>query len=736
MTSLNKYWNTWNPNDFARMEHLAAGISIVPGAYSAAENAYSQFPFDKNTRLLEHESSGRWCRMRVTHAQAELEIEYCKPDPWTMLLRMTDLVPPREWGIRFHMLVSIGYENLPGVVSLSDGMLCAQWDCWHAAAAFLEPPYDIVLADTSAAVGDAMAGKGFKNTEDRSDAPARWGTCRFVLEQSPQVCVAVSIAHDAASAREKARTALEGFSRWDALRAEATADMPRSAGTAYPGMLDAVRDIMAWNDIYSPVLHRAYTTISRHWNGEFGGWFIFFSDCCYQVMLKAAAGDLEMASRNLDYVLTAATAEGNFAGMLCGCQKWVDRTQPPVLAYAVLNYCLASGDLTAAARAYPALRRAQAWYLQNRRAGEPMLISLGTGKTGAGDYRGTKVAAKNEAAMDNSPMYDEAEFDPETGLLRMYDVGASAQLALDFQCTARLAELLDKPEEARELERTAAAMAKDINAVLWDEDRGMYANRALNGTFGLASPTSFYPLAAGCADEARLERCLENIFDPAVFFTECPLIAIDARSAAARENRYWRGRTWAPQCYWTWLGLRRLGRDAEATRLAEACLKHFARHWNGERFAYENYNPFTGEGSDSVDSQAFYSWTALLPLMWTQEQFGADPWNGLCLGFPDGRPFRQENRYFAGKRYSAWSENGVTHLAHAGGEVFSSDIPTRFRKLRLEEHYASVTLDAPEAGTVSFPGREPRMVLLDGEAVPASAVVSVPAGGHSVELYD
>ena len=75
MTSLNKYWNTWNPNDFARMEHLAAGISIVPGAYPAAENAYSQFPFDKNTRLLEHESSGRWCRMRVTHAQAELEIE-------------------------------------------------------------------------------------------------------------------------------------------------------------------------------------------------------------------------------------------------------------------------------------------------------------------------------------------------------------------------------------------------------------------------------------------------------------------------------------------------------------------------------------------------------------------------------------------------------------------------------------------------------------------------------------
>lgn len=84
----------------------------------------------------------------------------------------------------------------------------------------------------------------------------------------------------------------------------------------------------------------------------------------------------------------------------------------------------------------------------------------------------------------------------------------------------------------------------------------------------MTSPTSFYPLAAGAVDGLRLEDMVRNVFDPGLFFTECPLIAINARSPAAHENRYWRGRTWAPQSFWTYLGLRRYGRDEEANRLA------------------------------------------------------------------------------------------------------------------------------------------------------------------------
>ena len=71
-------WNTWHPVSCSRLENLPAGLSIVPGAFSEAESSYTQFPFDTETRLLEHESSGRYCRMRVSHACAEFELEYLR----------------------------------------------------------------------------------------------------------------------------------------------------------------------------------------------------------------------------------------------------------------------------------------------------------------------------------------------------------------------------------------------------------------------------------------------------------------------------------------------------------------------------------------------------------------------------------------------------------------------------------------------------------------------------------
>ena len=188
--------------------------------------------------------------------------------------------------------------------------------------------------------------------------------------------------------------------------------------------------------MHSPELGRAYNAIAKSWNKNFGGWYLFFSDACYQIMLSSLSGDAEMAAQDLDYVLSAATPDGNFTGMLSPYQKWVDRTQPPVLGFSLWMHYLMSEDIAAVERAYPLLRRAQRWYLSHRRDDASPLIRLGTSATGDGSYRGTKLAAKNETAMDNSPMYDKASFDKASGLLEMYDVGVSSQLALDLECTA------------------------------------------------------------------------------------------------------------------------------------------------------------------------------------------------------------------------------------------------------------------------------------------------------------
>lgn len=734
MVTPERGWNTWHPLSSSRFENLPAGLSIVPGAFSEAEASYSQFPFTADTRLMEHEPSGRYCRMLVTHALAEFSLEYLRVDEWTVLLRMTNLRPPREWGIRYHMLVSVGFEHSGEMLDVNGGIYGRSGN-YRAAVSFAgEPPYDVILANSSDHAGRCMEDSGYKSTVPAGTSDSAWATFRFVLEQSPQVCMAVSLAHDDVSAKAAADRAAAEFSHWDTLRANALRNCPESVDRLHPHMIEAVSDIMAWNDMYSPELGRAYTSIAKSWNRNFGGWYLFFSDACYQILLSSLSGDTEMALQNLDYVLSVSAPDGNFTGMFSPYQKWVDRTQPPVLGFCIWMHYLMSGDIAAVERAYPLLRRSQNWYFSHRRDATSPLIHLGTSATGDGSYRGTKLAAKNETAMDNSPMYDEASFDRDSGLLNMYDVGVSSQLALDLECTAYMAALLGREDDRTVLDTAADELRNAINAQLWDADAGIYANRNSNGTFGLTSPTSFYPLAAGAANEERVSACLSHIFNEQEFYTPFPLIAINASHPSARENRYWRGRTWAPQPFWTYIGLRRCGRDAEAHRLAERVAAGFERHWTEERRSYENYNSFTGDGTDTVDSQPFYSWTALMPLMWSFEQFGVTPWDGLFFGMHDGAAFSQKNRLYRGRRYDAVCSGRETVLSCGGAELFRSDIPARFRRFVRDEHRAAVTVTSESGGTISFPGAVPRMAFINGTPVLAETSFSVSGGCVSIEL--
>ena len=760
MISADKYWNTWDPYNFAVMKNPVTGLSVVPGTYSSMENSYREFLDYDSLRLLEHEKSGRYCRLRVEHATAEYELEYLKPDAWTVLARIRCVKQPVEWGLRVNVLFTVGYEAGMGSVELierkAERSLKGKSGDYCAAVLFDPSPYEVVFAGMHDAVGRSMEGQGFKGTGERDAAERAWASCRFTLEQTDEFRAVIAEAHSEEGAAKKAAAGLAKFSDWDALKAEILAEVPDDDGTVYPGMTRAVHEIMNWNHMFSPQLNRAYTCIAKKWNAEFGDWYVFFSDTCYQMMMNAATGDYEMAAEDLDLALSMMTAEGNFAGLLCGYQRWVDRSQPPVFAYSLLIYYAYTGDLAGVQKAYGSLRAAQEWYLRERSVHGDGLMSLGTSMAGSGDYRGMKLGAKNETAMDNSPMYETAAFDPDTCILQLYDAGITALELLDIECTAQLAELLGRTDEAAELKEAYETRRAKAREVLWNGEDGIFANRMFAdaegtpGEFGLTSPTSFYALAAGLADEKQLERSMEHIFDPEEFFTECPLIAINAKDPSAKENRYWRGRTWAPQTYWTYLGLRRYGRDAEAHRLAEAAVKYFYKHWTEERRVWENYNPYTGEGRDTPTSQPFYSWTALLPYIWSAEQFGIDPWSGFFFGLPDGDAFRQSRRQVRGALYEACSDGAVTTLTRNGERVFMSDIPARFKHFTWDAHYASVSVEVPAgnagaerpvaaAGYVQFPGRKPLLVRIDGAEVPADDCadgrILLTPGVHKVEAW-
>ena len=148
---------------------------------------------------------------------------------------------------------------------------------------------------------------------------------------------------------------------------------------------------------------------------------------------------------------------------------------------------------------------------------------------------------------------------------------------------------------------------------LWDERRGLFLDEAQPG--GLRPRTltwaSLAPLALPDLPEEIGRRLVEeHLLNAEEFLTPVapPSVAIGERGyepggGRGPIRRYWRGPTWVNSAWMVWLGLRRLGYEAEATRLADGVIGAAARE--GLR---EYYDPRDGTGQGAKD----FAWSTLV----------------------------------------------------------------------------------------------------------------------------
>jgi hypothetical protein len=148
---------------------------------------------------------------------------------------------------------------------------------------------------------------------------------------------------------------------------------------------------------------------------------------------------------------------------------------------------------------------------------------------------------------------------------------------------------------------------------LWDERRGLFVDEAQPG--GLRPRTltwaSLAPLALPDLPEAIGRRLVEeHLLNEGEFLTPVapPSVAVGERGyepggGRGPIRRYWRGPTWVNSAWMVWIGLRRLGYEAEAERLASGVIGAVARE--GLR---EYYDPRDGTGMGAKD----FTWSALI----------------------------------------------------------------------------------------------------------------------------
>jgi putative isomerase len=614
---IERAWNTWSSRP-AEMVFLPLGVRLTPVVFAASTGQANLFPAgDAGVRLGRHAIDGSVVELELTHAGTRLALAWRKVEPFAVLgsWRGERL---GEWGLRFWVNVCVSAEG--GEIVRYDaarGALVVQSGSrFVALVADCEPVQVTGHASVEALAADYEAHGYFWLGARAAEAPVL--AMRFNLEMAREARFAAAVADRQDLAVAHARRQFE---------AAPEPRLPEQRGR-FAGALDAVRDVTAWNTVFDEANARPYTSISRNWSlKKFGGFGVWLNDQQYAAHL-AGLFDAELARENLCAALANVTPQGNLACLVTANDAWVDRSQLPIGAFLLWLMYLRTGSRPLLDRAYAALSRNHAWWWRNRDPHGRGLVSFGTSDVGDGLYKGTHFGARNESSMDNSPIHDEAEYDRATRTLTTIDVGLNSLLALDAEFLGRIAVELGLREAAEAHFATAKALRRRIGAELWDEARGVFANRLRSGGFVKSvGPTSFYPLLCGAASDEQAARLMQHYDDPEKFAGGWLLPGAARDDPAAGDNVYWRGRIWPPLNFLVWHGLKRAGFEERATRLAAAGYELFAKSWR-EGLCPENYNAETGEALDQPDTEKFYNWGALLPALAVAEVMDVNPWNG------------------------------------------------------------------------------------------------------------
>jgi hypothetical protein len=150
-------------------------------------------------------------------------------------------------------------------------------------------------------------------------------------------------------------------------------------------------------------------------------------------------------------------------------------------------------------------------------------------------------------------------------------------------------------------------------ARLWDENRGLFIDQAEPGGLrpDVVTWAALSPLALPDLPEAIGRRLVEeHLLNRDEFLTPVAPPSVSAAEPSYAPGgsrgpirRYWRGPTWVNSAWLVWLGLRRLGYEEAAARIADGVIGAVERE--GLR---EYYDPRTGTGLGARD----FAWSALV----------------------------------------------------------------------------------------------------------------------------
>jgi len=384
----------------------------------------------------------------------------------------------------------------------------------------------------------------------------------------------------------------------------------------------AMQSILAWDTVFDPADAIVVTPVSRNWNMQWSrtsnllGGYVLFDWDTYFASEMLSVDNRELAYCNAIEITLAADKCGFVPNFICS-NDYVsyDRSQPPVGSRTVWTIYERYNDRWFLELLYPRLLRWNQWWLENREEGG--LLCWGSTPSNGERYTDEPLARQQaiyESGLDNTCVYDDAEFLLDRNIACYNDVGLNAMYVMDCEYLARIAREIGKRKEAREILARGERIKSGLQT-MWDEEDGMFYCKDLRTGEPVKrmDVTNFYPLLSKTATDAQAERMInEHLLNEDEFWGEWVIPCSPRNDPAFKDNDYWRGRIWGPTNFLVYQGLREYDCADVRQELASKSNALLMKDWLARGYIYENWNSVTGEGDDVGNSDKFYHWGALL----------------------------------------------------------------------------------------------------------------------------
>lgn len=608
---------------------------------SSDDRVLHQARLDALQETIDHPES--WTAEEVATAKEQLPLLQAQYD--TIQAQKQDIV------VRY---ARVGDEELVGSVSALDDGTTVFLD---ASAPFAEPSsYEVAgpasLTGTTTGLRDAsrtahfridadrraVDGRAYASLKDMVNAmggkAAAEGTAAAALhyELDAGETLTFTARMDEDEPAPVRRTAEEVVDLLD--RARSRVDKVSVSGSGPLGdTIDAMRDAMALNANYDEKFDRSFVMWGLGGGGDdiFKGW-----DSAWDA-ITAAQLDPALA---LDHVRDLYDQGG---------PRYDQLHAGPMHAYAAWRVYQRTGDRSLLELVYPVMTAYIARMPEFDVDGDGLLESPWVADRPGG--RG------NHLGLDDSPQffgYRQIERDGGTDTrdhTDLTDVPLNSYYGLFADVLSRIAGELGKDADAEKYAALHADLAKQMDARLWNEERGLYLNRYLDGRWEpTTTPTVFYPLFGGLASPAHAQRLVEeHLENPEEFGGEYvlpsvarndPAFCSSGRTHPESEHftyfqehmeedacEEWKGAVWPPMNATVYDGLKRYGFDTEAARLAAKSTELWRSTYDELGWFPEYWDAEPGQsinGAATDTAWRTYSWSNLMPLMTSTELFSDD----------------------------------------------------------------------------------------------------------------